>query len=283
MSLYDDASLVLIPDGAKAGKLYSVKPTDGSGDFTFSRSTVANRIDGDGANEEMAIDLPRIDYRDGSCPDLLIEPERTNLFLNSQTGATQTVTVSSGTEYTVSFSGTGTIAFTGGYTGSLVGTGSDRVSVTFTTTSTSVTCTVSGTVQYVNFEEGGYDTSWIETTGSSATRSGDVTSVSYNVPSSGSIYVSLSDYKEDEFTILSYEFAASTIKNDIAIAFSPTTLKVSHNGTIVIDETGTYDTTSMTNIDLGHDSGTDQLGGGINSFLVFDRILTDTELNSLTI
>jgi len=146
-----------------------------------------------------------------------------------------------------------------------------------------VTCTVSGTVQYVNFEEGGYDTSWIETTGSSATRSGDVTSVSYNVPSSGSIYVSLSDYKEDEFTILSYEFAASTIKNDIAIAFSPTTLKVSHNGTIVIDETGTYDTTSMTNIDLGHDSGTDQLGGGINSFLVFDRILTDTELNSLTI
>jgi len=34
---YDKASLVMIPSGYKDDKLYSVKPTDGSGDFTFSR------------------------------------------------------------------------------------------------------------------------------------------------------------------------------------------------------------------------------------------------------
>jgi len=35
---YDKASLVMIPSGVKEDKLYSIKPTDGSGDFTFSRN-----------------------------------------------------------------------------------------------------------------------------------------------------------------------------------------------------------------------------------------------------
>ena len=38
-SLYDSASLALIPSGVKDGKVFSIKPTDGSGDFTFSRGT----------------------------------------------------------------------------------------------------------------------------------------------------------------------------------------------------------------------------------------------------
>ena len=33
MSLYDKASLVLIPSGTKAGKVFSQKPTSGDGDF----------------------------------------------------------------------------------------------------------------------------------------------------------------------------------------------------------------------------------------------------------
>jgi len=54
MSLFDDASLVLIPDGAKDGKLYSVKPTDGTGDFTFTRSSnlAATRVDENGLIEK---------------------------------------------------------------------------------------------------------------------------------------------------------------------------------------------------------------------------------------
>jgi len=54
MSLFDDASLVLIPDGAKDGKLYSVKPTDGTGDFTFTRGSnlAATRVDENGLIEK---------------------------------------------------------------------------------------------------------------------------------------------------------------------------------------------------------------------------------------
>jgi hypothetical protein len=54
MSLFDDASLVLIPDGAKDSKLYSIKPTDGSGDFTFSRGSnlAATRVNENGLIEK---------------------------------------------------------------------------------------------------------------------------------------------------------------------------------------------------------------------------------------
>ena len=39
VSLYDEASLWMTPSGAKDGKLFSELPTDGSGDFTFSRGS----------------------------------------------------------------------------------------------------------------------------------------------------------------------------------------------------------------------------------------------------
>ena len=84
MSLFDDASLVLIPDGAKASKLYSIKPTDGSGDFTFSRSTTATRVNESGLIESVATNVPRIDYSEGGCPSLLLEPQRTNLATYSE-------------------------------------------------------------------------------------------------------------------------------------------------------------------------------------------------------
>lgn len=52
MSLYNDASLVLIPSGYKEGKLYSIKPTDGGGDFTFSRASSATRVNSSGLIEK---------------------------------------------------------------------------------------------------------------------------------------------------------------------------------------------------------------------------------------
>jgi hypothetical protein len=33
MALFDDASLVVTPNGYKAGTLYSIKPTSGAGDM----------------------------------------------------------------------------------------------------------------------------------------------------------------------------------------------------------------------------------------------------------
>ena len=56
MSFFDDASLAFLPSGAagKDGKAYSIKPTDGTGDFTFSRGSnlSATRISANGLIEK---------------------------------------------------------------------------------------------------------------------------------------------------------------------------------------------------------------------------------------
>ena len=53
MSFYSDASLVLIPSGYKNQKIYSAKPTDGSGDLVFSRASDATRVDSNGLIEKV--------------------------------------------------------------------------------------------------------------------------------------------------------------------------------------------------------------------------------------
>jgi hypothetical protein len=61
--LFNEASLVLVPSGYKAGKVYSQVPTNGDGDLTFTRASSATRVNSDG----------------------LIEIPRTNLLLQSNT------------------------------------------------------------------------------------------------------------------------------------------------------------------------------------------------------
>jgi len=51
-SIYDKSSLVLIPSGTKTGKVYSQKPVSGDGDFTFTRSSAATRVNADGFIEK---------------------------------------------------------------------------------------------------------------------------------------------------------------------------------------------------------------------------------------
>jgi hypothetical protein len=74
--MINDASLVMIPSGYKDGTLYSVKPTNGDGDFTFSRGSnlAATRVNSEG----------------------LIEKGRENLLLQSNTFDT-TWSLSNGT------------------------------------------------------------------------------------------------------------------------------------------------------------------------------------------
>ena len=79
MSVYDDAILITYPSGVKVGKVYSQKPTDGTGDYTFSRSTTATRVNASGVIVSAAIDEPRIDYTGGGCGVALIEVQATNL------------------------------------------------------------------------------------------------------------------------------------------------------------------------------------------------------------
>ena len=57
MSDFDDASLVLIPSGYKNQKIYSVKPTDGTGDLTFTRASSATRVQSDGLIEKVRTNL----------------------------------------------------------------------------------------------------------------------------------------------------------------------------------------------------------------------------------
>ena len=84
MSTYSDASLIFYPSGYKAGTAYSLKPTDGSGDLTFTRASTATRVNSSGLIESVATGVPRIDYTGGGCGKLLLEPQRTNSFTFSE-------------------------------------------------------------------------------------------------------------------------------------------------------------------------------------------------------
>lgn len=82
MSLLASASLILTPNGYKSGKLYSIVPSNGNGDLTFTRATSASRVNSSGLIENVLTGVPRLDYS-GSTPSILLEPQRTNLALNS--------------------------------------------------------------------------------------------------------------------------------------------------------------------------------------------------------
>jgi len=84
MSLLDTASLVVTPNGTKAGKLYSVVPSDGAGDLDVTRATTATRVNSSGLIESVASNVPRLDYTKGTCPSILVEPQRTNLVTYSE-------------------------------------------------------------------------------------------------------------------------------------------------------------------------------------------------------
>lgn len=77
-------SIAMIPSGYKATKVYSVLPTNGDGDLTFDRNSTGTRVNKSGLIEEIATDVPRLDYSDGSCPSLLLEPASLNLVTYSQ-------------------------------------------------------------------------------------------------------------------------------------------------------------------------------------------------------
>jgi hypothetical protein len=84
MTALDTASLVFYPSGYKESKLYSIKPTDGTGDLTFTRASSATRVNAQGLIETVASNVPRIDYTGGGCGSLLLEPQRTNLLTYSE-------------------------------------------------------------------------------------------------------------------------------------------------------------------------------------------------------
>ena len=132
------------------------------------------------------------------------------------------------------------------------------------------------------YERNDYPTSYIPTYGTTQTRSSETISDNFNIPTTATIYNSFySDVAETVF-VLDQVFDVVEGLNKVAIAFSPTAVKISVGGSIVANATGTYDTSSLTNIQLGSDNGSDYSNAPISGFYVFPEFLTDEELNSLT-
>ena len=80
--------LALIP-AAQGTKFYSVLPSNGTGDFDFTRGSVATRINAQGLIENVAsgqsrLDYPMIDGVQKGCPHHILEPARTNLVTYSE-------------------------------------------------------------------------------------------------------------------------------------------------------------------------------------------------------
>lgn len=115
MSIYQNAKLIVTPNGAKSGKLYSLKPVDGSYDLDVVRATTATRINASGLIETVAVNVPRIDYTNVSCPSILIEPQSTNLSLRSEEFENATwLKFSAGTGSLPSVIANNTVSLTGG-------------------------------------------------------------------------------------------------------------------------------------------------------------------------
>ena len=80
--------LATIP-AAQGTKFYSVLPSDGVGDFDFTRGSSATRINAQGLIETVADTSSRLNYdllngKVVNCPHYLLEPQSTNSVLYSQ-------------------------------------------------------------------------------------------------------------------------------------------------------------------------------------------------------
>jgi len=161
-----------------------INPVAVTTEAVHTRASTGNAWDVNGTLTAYSADVARYQWNPstGVFEGVLWEPARTNLFLNSATLSTQTRSVTTSTVYTVSFYGTGSLTITGTTTvdGSsassrvLAGAGATvRTSLTFTAGAASLTFTVAGSVTKANLEAGSFATSWITTTGTSATRADD--------------------------------------------------------------------------------------------------------------
>jgi len=76
--------IAIIPSAYKEGVLAAVLPNNGIADLDFTRDSIATRVNAQGLIEEVGVNVPRLDYSDGGCPSLLLEPQSTNLVIYSE-------------------------------------------------------------------------------------------------------------------------------------------------------------------------------------------------------
>lgn len=84
MSIYENANFIQFPDGGIPSGLVPVKPEDNASNFDFARNSNASRVNKDKLIDEKSADEIRFDYTFASCPDILTEPQSTNLITYSE-------------------------------------------------------------------------------------------------------------------------------------------------------------------------------------------------------
>jgi hypothetical protein len=125
-------------------------------------------------------------------PYILIEKQGTNIFVGSNTPTTQTITVAVGTPYTVSLRGTGNITLSNAG----VGVVTESSPITFTATTTSLTCTVSGVLVYAQVEPGTqFASSHIPTTTFPAARAADILKYNFGAGNFPQEFCYLADFE----------------------------------------------------------------------------------------
>ena len=292
--------------------------------LSFTRASTATQINADGLIETAASGAYRVEYDPSTraTRGILVEESRTNLLLNSATLSTQSVTVTAAA-HTLSFYGTGSVTLSGAATATVNGTGAypTQTKSTFTPTAGTLTLTVSGSVTFAQLELGVIASSYIPTTGSTATRAAEVCKILTSVfPASATgimpttnavdvsrVIASLSTNSFNESRYISRSPAGSVAPTNvtggsgnvsvtgaspgalaavkIAARYQVNNSNIAVNGSVPgADDTVCAEPLAPTQLNIGNltDSATNQWHGWIQQIAVIPIALTNAQLASVT-
>lgn len=243
---------------------------------------------------------------------------RTNFLLNSGSPATQAVSVANAAQYTLWVEGSGSATVSGGGAGSAT-EGSPLV---FTTTGTSITVTVNGSLDIFQLEAGGFPSPYIPTSGATATRAADVAVIGgaafsavwpiasmfcvlRNVadPSATSGVFSANDgsaNNQSDLRLQGSEYRALVASGgvtqasqgagvatsesvSVAVAFETNRVALSADGNAVSTDSSALMPSGLNQMDIGQlSTGAFFLNGNIKTLRGYPRALTDEQLRAVT-